>query len=309
LKVLSPIEKNKSKLILSRFYAFLRDEVVQGNPYLDQDDQKKLQDHYPVILNLKRYSPEMAAMIYSSRRSHAVGAILDTESPYVFDAGCGYGSESFLFAGLGAKVLAVDSSHNSIFVAKKRRPLYEEFFGKPLDITFEVADLETYTPVMNSFSLTWIASVLAAIRDQNSLLQKIYTATRPRGEIMITDMNLLNPLFLVKEWYRRQQAKKISPEFGGDSNFWEMVKRQRRTGARYFRGNDGLVFDDVEFFSALTLSRLLSDTGFMPRSVFYSGFVPPHLWQLGFAFLENVFSGLPLLRWFGYFYLVAGIKQ
>lgn len=59
----------------------------------------------------------------------------------------------------------------------------------------------------------------------------------------------------------------------------------------------------------MTLSKLLSNVGFVPRSVFSSGFIPPYLWQLGLGSLENLFSRLSLLRWFGYFYLVAGMKQ
>jgi len=288
---------------------FLRNEVAQGNPYLEPDDQKKLRDHYPVMLDLKHYLPEVAAMIYSSRRSHAVKAILDTESPYVFDAGCGYGSESFLFAALGAKVLAVDISAEQIKIAKKRQHYYEEVFGKILDITFIAADLEEYILEMKNLSLTWFASVLAAVRNQNKFLKMAYDVTRPGGQIMITDMNLLNPLFLIREWYRRQQAKNDSPKLAEYSNFLAMLKREGRIGARYFPTNNGRYFDDVQFFSPLTLSRLLSNTGFTPRSVVFSGFVPPHLWQLGLNSLEDVFSRVPLLRWFGYFYLVAGIKE
>ena len=63
MRFLAPVEGNKSKSIASSFYAFLRNGVAQGNPYLEPNDQKKLKDHYPVILNLKHYSPEMAAIV------------------------------------------------------------------------------------------------------------------------------------------------------------------------------------------------------------------------------------------------------
>ena len=309
MKCFLPLEGDKPRLIASSFYALLRDEVAEGNPYLDPDDQKKLRDHYPVVLNLKKYSPGMAAMIYSSRRCHAVQAILDTEFPFVFDAGCGYGSESFLFAGLGAKVLAVDISAEQIRIARKRQYYYEELFNKHLDITFIAANLEEYTLEKTNVSLTWVASVLAAMRNQDKFLEMTYKATRPKGKIMITDMNLLNPLFLVKEWYRRQHAKNENVEFALQADFLAMVRRQDRIGARYFSGNNGRLFDDVQFFSAITLSKLLSNVGFTPGSVFSSGFIPPYLWQLGLDSLENVLSRVPLLRCFGYFYLVSGLKQ
>ena len=149
MKFLAPVEGHKSKSIASSYYPFLRNGVAQGNPYLEPNDRKKLQGHYPVILNLRHYSPEMVAM----------------------------------------------------------------------------------------------------------------------------------------------------------------VERNGRIGARYFPGNNGRPFDDVQFFSAMILSKLLSSVGFTPMSVFFSGFIPPQLWQSGFAFLENLFSCFPLLRRFGYFYLVAGVRQ
>ena len=180
--------------------------------------------------------------------------------------------------------------------------------GKPFDITFTVADLDEYTPDIPDLSITWLASVLAAIRNQDRFLAKVYKATRLSGQVMITDMNLLNPLFLIKEWHRRQQAKDDSPEFADYSNFWAMVKRHGRIGARYFPGNNGRPFDDVQFFSATTLSKLLSNVGFTPRSALFSGFVPPQLWRLGLDSLENFFSRFPILGRFGYFYLVTGIK-
>jgi hypothetical protein len=88
-----------------------------------------------------------------------------------------------------------------------------------------------------------------------------------------------------------------------------MVERNGRIGARYFPGNNGRPFDDVQFFPDMTLSNLLSNVGFAPSSVVFSDFVPPQLWQLGLDSLENVFSHLPFLCWFGYFCLVAGIKR
>jgi len=304
-----PVEKDKARSMALHFYAFMKNEVIQGNPRLDSSEQQRLRSHYPLISKLSHYPPEIAATIYSSRRSHAIKAILDTELPYVFDAGCGYGSESFLFAGLGAKVLAVDMSAEQIRIARKRQYYYEEHFEKPLDITFTVADLDEYKPDTNNVSLTWLASVLAAVRNQNKFLETTCEATRPKGQVMITDMNLFNPLFLFKEWSRRQQTKKSNLEFARKSDFWSMIRRRGRTGARYLTGNNARSFDDVQFFSSRSLSDLLDDTGFVPKFVDFSGFVPPQLWKMGLDHLENVFSRLPFLRQFGYFYLVAAIKQ
>jgi len=291
------------------FYETLRNEVIGHNPYLSWTEQAALQSHYPRMLKAAEYPSKLAATIYSNRRAYAIQTIQRSQDPVVFDAGCGYGSECFLFASQGAKVIGIDLSDEQIEVARKRQPYYEEIFGKPLDIQFIVGNLDESISDVNNISLTWLASVLAAVGDQNKFLERTYEATRGGGQIIVTDMNLFNPLFLIKEYYRRQQAKSESIEFALRSDFWAMVKRQGRIGARYFPGNNGRPFDDVQFFSAKTLSRLLSNVGFTLKSVRFNGFVPPHLWQVGFGPLEDLLSRTPLLRWFGYFYLCSAMKQ
>ena len=291
------------------FYAILRKEIIYRNPYLSKGEQCKLQSHYEVIMNPKRYPPGLAATIYCNRRAPAVRAIIEHQAPLVFDVGCGYGTESFLFAALGAKVLAVDISPEQISIAQKRKLYFEhEIFHKKLDIDFEVSDLNWYIPREQNITLTWIASVLAALPDQDNFLRRVYTATRPGGCIMVTDMNLLNPLFLFKEWRRRQRAKLTSPEFCRQANFWAMLKRKGRSGARFFPANDHDLFDDVQFFTSRTLEHLLCQVGFRPAETFFSGFLPPWFWKIVPLSIENYLAKLLFLNNFGYFYLVTSLK-
>jgi len=291
------------------FYAILRKEIIYRNPYLSKGDQCKLQSHYEVIMNPKRYPPGLAAAIYYNRRAAAVRAIIEHQAPVVFDAGCGYGTESFLFAALGAKVLAVDISPEQISIAQKRKLYFEhEIFHKKLDIDFEISDLNRYVPREQNISLTWIASVLASIANQDDFLRRVYTGTRPGGYIMVTDMNLLNPLFLFKEWRRRQRAKTTCPEFARQADFWAMVRRKRRSGARFFPRSVQGLFDDVQFFTAGTMNALLRQTGFRIYQTTFSGFLPPILFANPFTLLESLISRIPLLKELGYFYLITGFK-
>lgn len=294
--------------IASRFYAVLRTEVFEGNAYLGTNDQAMLRTHYPVMLSPARNPVELAATIYAQRRQYPVAAIQQTDQPIVFDAGCGYGSESFLFASLGAHVLAVDMDPEKIRIARLRQSYYEELFQKKLAIDFQVADLDNYIPPSRHLSLTWLASVLAAIPNQNRLLQNVFNATRPGGQVMISDMNLWNPLFLWSEWRRRENAKRINTAFARAANFGAMFARRGRVGARYFTSRDGTLFDDVQFFSPATLDRLLRQVGFHSTQFHFSGFVPPFLARLRLTRLESVFARLPLISQFGYFYLGIGIK-
>ncbi len=290
------------------FYRLLRREVTEGNPMLSDQQQRHLQSHYPVMMAPDRFPENLVTTIYASRRASIVDAILREPNSWVLDAGCGYGSESFLFAASGARVLAVDRSAKQIDIAKRRQPFYEDAFGKTFDIEFRAADLNVYSPEANDLSLTWLASVLAVVPDQDGLLRRVHHATRPGGEIMITDMNLLNPLFLMREWQRRRRLMEQSPEFKTQANFLDMVLRHKRQGARYFKTLHGSDADDAQFFRPGTLAKLLRSTGFSPEPAGFSGFVPP-IPIRSHAQLERFLPRVPLIRKFGYFYLVRAKKM
>jgi SAM-dependent methyltransferase len=298
------------KDITRDFYQVLRREVLYGNPYLTNHEQNRLQLHHDVIMNTKKYPPSLASIIYVNRRSRAVQAILAAPDAMVFDAGSGFGSDSFLFAALGAKVLAVDISPEQIAIARKRKLYFEQkVFGRELAIDFEVADLKHHVPEGKNFSLTWIASVLAVLPDQKNFLQRVYAATRAGGQVMVTDMNLRNPWFLFKEWRRRQRAKGTSPEFACQDDFWGMVRRRGRSGAIFFPLKSPGQFDDAQFFTAGTLGALLRQAGFRVAQPGFSGFVFPHIHTSYSATLESFMAAVPILNNLGYFYSVTGIKH
>lgn len=291
----------------ANFYSFLRREVVEGNPALDAPAQSLLRAHYPVMLSPQRNPPALAATIYAERRQHPVASICATTDPFVLDAGCGYGSESFLFASLGARVVAVDADPEKIRIAQLRQPYFEQQLQRPLDITFRVADLDHYTPDTPNLSLTWLASVLAAIPHQDAFLVRIRESTRSGGQVMVSDMNLWNPLFLVGEYRRRQHAATTNLAFARVQDFRAMFTRRARVGARYFSQN-GSTFDDVQFFQPLSLRTLYQATGWQPAGFYFSGYIPPALARLGMTPLETWLPRVPLISQFGYFYLGVGVK-
>ena len=292
----------------SDFYDILRLEVVQGNSALTNEEQAQLQSHYHVMMNPGKNPIELVRIVYANRRYHPVKQLMTRDGQIVLDAGCGYGSESFLFASLGAKVFAVDFSEKQVEIAKKRQVYYEKRFGKKLNIHFAVSDLNKYVPSNDQIDLTWFASVFAAIEDQERLLTVIYENTKPEGQIMITDMNLANPLFFSKELLRRERAKKRSPEFARRGNFLRMLFRHGRKGAIYYPTKSDKKFDDVQFFTANTLEKLLTNVGFNCAEQSFSGFLPPFLYCKCTSFLERVFSKSFFLKYHGYFYHVSAKK-
>lgn len=290
--------------IVADFYLTLREEIKKGNPLLSDDENTLLRSHYSTMLRYMKYPPAVAGSVYTARRIHPVREILVSDNPFVFDAGCGYGSESFLFASLGTRVIALDRSEQ-IRIAYKRKIYYENKFKKNLDVEFVTGDLSSFIPPAG-LSLTWLASVLAAIPDQNGLLQTVYKSTRPGGSVMITDMNILNPVFMLGEWQRRRRAMKRSVAFSASANFLAMIFRKGRIGARYFLCEDGSYFDDVQFFSAGTLAKLCREIGFLPQ-VTHMGYGPPALIR-NTDRVAAILNKFPFVSEMGYFYLVTGHK-
>jgi SAM-dependent methyltransferase len=292
-----------------QFYKMLQEELVSGNPFLQLEEESLLRRHRPLIVDPGHYSPDLVAANYVNRRTSAAEAILGSTERNAFDAGCGYGSDSFLFASLGAKVLSVDSSVENIAIAKKRRDYYEQKLDMKLNVKFVVADLNDYIPEASHLSLTWISSVLAIIQNQDRFLRRIYEATKSKGQVVITDYNLLHPPFLIGEWWRRQSALRDSPEFASDANFLHMVQRCGRQGARYYACGDNGSFDDVQFFTPKTLGRLLRNVGFHLLPPQFSGFVPPFLPGKSSVALENFMSGAPVFKQLGRAYVITGVKE
>lgn len=286
------------------FHDLLRREVCGGNPHLSKQEQSRLQSHYEVMMQPSRYPAPLVTAIYVARRALVTFETGNLSSGRVLDAGCAYGSESFLFASRGASVLAVDASPESILIAQKRKPYFEAALGKELDVEFVEGSLESIPLARESIGMTWIASVLAAIEDQESLLQRIYRATRPGGSLSITDMNLLNPLFLSKEWRRRRRWRSPQP----DGSMFDVFLRRNRRGARTIEAPDGSRFDDSQFFWSRTIRRVVRGAGFDIDRLDYSGFLPPACAWRSTIPLERAFAGVPFVRAMGYFYLIRAVK-
>jgi SAM-dependent methyltransferase len=297
----------KSPAILHNFFLDLRREVLLGNPFLEKPEQAKLEEHHCHIKNAGIYSPELVWAIYQGRRKFPVNAVLESPGAIVLDAGCGCGSDTILFAALDAEVVAVNSSSEELTIAEKRARYYEKILNRDLNIRFVQADLNDYVPEGKDVSLTWLASILAVIEDQETFLKRIFHSTRPGGRVVVVDYNLQHPPFLWNEWHRRKRALTKSPEFARRADFWGMVRRKGREGARFFPANGDGLFDDVQFFTPGTLKSLLRQVGFQALPPRFTGCAPP-LFHKASVPLEHLFSRIPGWNALGRAYLITGIK-
>jgi len=293
---------------IRQFHGTLRKEVLEGNPFLGPEQQSLLREHHPLLKDPGRYPLDLVASIYLNRREAPAKAIRENPGSVVLDAGCGCGTDSILFAALGAAVVAVNISSEELAVAEKRARYYEKVGGIKLNIRFIQADLNDYLPGQENFSLTWFASVLAVIRDQESLLKSVFQSTRDRGRIMLVDYNLLHPPFLWKEWRRRNAVREKCPDFAPEGHFWKMVRRKGRMGARFFPLAEGGLFDDAQFFTPGTLGTLLQRAGFRVLPAAFSGCTLP-FFSGPAVFLERALSQVPGWKSLGRAYLLTGIKE
>ena len=285
------------------FYRCLRTEVVEGNPALSKSENELLRAHYPIMMQECSYPMRLAQRIYAARRQHAVAAVRAAESPVVFDAGCGYGSESFLFAMLGARVIAVDLSPAQIAIAERRRAYYESL-NKPLAIEFIVADLDSYVPPESDLSLTWLASVLPSIKNKLEFLRRVGSATRRGGRVLITDLSMANPMFALSE-HRRGH-------FGDGRLSWvrpllDRLQRQPHEACRYPIGPDN-PDGYAQFLDSRRLAALLISSGFTVSVVDHAGFAPPQILGSFSAGAEAWIGQLPWITRFGLFYTVGADK-
>ena len=291
---------------IRKFHGALRREVLEGNPFLRPEEQSLLRDHHPLLGNPGHYLPELVESIYLNRRAAPAKAIRETPDSVVLDAGCGCGTDSILFAALGARVVAVNLSAEELGVAERRICYYEKTWGRRLNIRLVRSDLNRYAPD-EEFSLAWLASVLAVIEDQEALLERIFRSTRRRGEIRVVDYNLLHPPFLWGEWRRRSWARGRSPEFSRQASYWGMVRRAGRRGARFFPLTEGGLFDDAQFFTPGTLRSLLRKVGFRVLPPRFSGCTPLFSAPASTS-LEKILSRLPGWKVLGRAYLITGVK-
>jgi SAM-dependent methyltransferase len=291
---------------IRKFHGALRREVLEGNPFLGPEEQSILRDYHPLLGSPGRYPPELVESIYLNRRAAPAKLIRERPDSVVLDAGCGVGTDSILFAALGAKVVAVNLSAEELGVAERRVRYYEKTWGRRLEVRLVRGDLNRYAPD-EDLSLAWLASILAVIKDQETLLERIFRSTRRRGEIMVVDYNLLHPPFLWGEWRRRSCARSRSPEFSRQAYYWAMVRRRGRRGARFFPLTEGGLFDDAQFFTPGTLRSLLRKVGFRVLPPRFSGCTPLSSAPVSTS-LENILSRLPGWKVLGRAYLMAGVK-
>jgi phosphoethanolamine N-methyltransferase len=99
----------------------------------------------------------------------------------VLDVGCGIGGPAkFLYDEFEADVLGIDLATNCVNIANNR-------YSKNDKLNFLVADALTHHFEPNTFDLIYSRDVILHIASKEKLFSRLLTATKPGGQLIVTD--------------------------------------------------------------------------------------------------------------------------
>ncbi len=103
---------------------------------LDDAERSLLEGYYRDAGLLREWRRPFFRHHYTYPLLLATRAIFDRhQRPCILDLGCGTGTQSLLFALLGARVVGVDMDATALGILAKRKALYESQIGRTLDIS------------------------------------------------------------------------------------------------------------------------------------------------------------------------------
>ncbi|MDP2924111.1 MAG: class I SAM-dependent methyltransferase [Candidatus Omnitrophota bacterium] len=153
-------------------------------------------DRFNMLRMFKGYSIE--------RFNYSVRTIMENKRHLkILDAGCGLGTNSILFALLGADVWGIDIKKQRIDLAKERVKYYEREYDVRLDINFLAQNI---FDLKGSFDVIFVNEAISHIHPAEEFLKLSYRLLKNNGEIIIADANGLNP-FVQLHYFKKRGSK------------------------------------------------------------------------------------------------------
>lgn len=272
------------------------------HPSTGEAERVRLRSYYASMLGHDGRLLPLAAQAYARRLWPLFEILADSSAPLtVLDAGCGNGTEAYLMALLGHRVVGVELVADRAEVARSRRTFFESCSGVDIAVSFETANVFHYLQSARRFDVIWSMESISHIYPPERFLQLAHEALVPGGRLIISDPNRRNPVALWRSIKLRGSLKHrphtrfSDPETGEPVEYGQEMITSPRAMARAVR-RAGLEVVSVVmggFMGTTLLPRKLLDTAWARRLALRAASVAPRL---------------PLVRDLGSLYTLVAVK-
>jgi SAM-dependent methyltransferase len=160
-------------------------------------DGADLRRYYGSMLDRKGQPLPVAAHAYVQRIWPLADLLRRRLAPQrVLDAGCGYGTESYLMALMGHDVTGVELVPERAQLARSRLEFFATCAGEPLRISFVAGNIFSYLERSSGFDVIWAMEAISHIYPAQRFLDLAHRALADGGRLVISDPNRSNLLAL-----------------------------------------------------------------------------------------------------------------
>lgn len=186
---------------------------------------------------------------HKAGKAEIMAFIAQNTEVHILDAGCGVGSESLLFAYLGARVTGVDIMEERLSLARSRVPFFQSEAAKDVNVEFILGDLFSIMGTQQ-FDAIWIREAISHIHPLEKFLDCAHQSLRAEGKIFVSDSNWANPMVKL-ETYRNYRNR---------LKWYHLLTRWREAGLFYVE--DGYYDPITGRHVAMAQERMFSPRGF-----------------------------------------------
>ncbi len=174
------------------------------------------------------------------------------EGKYVFDMGCGIGTQSLWYAHRGALVYGTDISERSIEIAKKRRDAEGAAVVPGLKWkrpAFAVKDMEDNLSSVDYFDIAFSFGAIHHTPHPERAIQSAYRALKPGGEFRLMVYNRLSwKVFWILATYGKGQFwkwKKLIPKYSEAQTGCPITHTYTKSSLTTLLQSSGFVVEDI----------------------------------------------------------------
>lgn len=183
---------------IRRWFSNIRRELDVSS--LQECECRMLADYYQDAGLLTNWRQPFFFHHYARPLHTAIAELFANGSrPLILDLGCGMGTQSILFALLGATVVGIDMDERALDVLEKRKFMYEQVAARTLDIrTVSGNVFELDLAAVGMFDGVYSLFAFNMMQPSEQLLKRICAALSDNAVVVIQDGNrkhLFNRLF------------------------------------------------------------------------------------------------------------------